>query len=144
MSMMQFTHISHMYWSLVKWKYGKMREHLLDRHLEAYLSKYMFLFFLMNSNGNAKDEVPYHWTLLVLDNQYGEWRHYNSLRPRDNRKDLYSVDAREFVSYVESYIWNIKTEVQVLYANFILVQDAPQQCLASLDIFGCKTRKDPC
>lgn len=63
------------------------------------ISQQVYVSILSNElQWECKDEVPYHWTLLVLDNQYVEWRHYNSLRPRDNRKDPYSVDAKEIVS----------------------------------------------
>ena len=84
--------------SLVKWGYGELRNHLIDKVLKQDLSGYRYLHFCMNSNGNKKEEKPYHWTLLVFDTELDEWRHYNSLRPRDNREDPYLKDAKKIVS----------------------------------------------
>lgn len=72
--------------SLVKWGYGELRNHLIDEVLAQDLSGYRYLHFCMNSNGDKKEEKPYHW------------RHYNSLRPRDNREDNYLKDAKKIVS----------------------------------------------
>ena len=63
--------------SLVKWAYGDLRNDLIDEVLEQDLSGYRYLHFCMNSSGN-KEEKPYHWTLLVFDTEFDEWRHYNS------------------------------------------------------------------
>ena len=52
----------------------------------------------MNSNMNKKEEKSYHKMLLVLDTEFDEWRHQNSLRPRDNKDDPYLKDAKQIVS----------------------------------------------
>ncbi|GMP56019.1 hypothetical protein CsSME_00020645 [Camellia sinensis var. sinensis] len=114
-------------WSLVKWGYGELRNHLIDKVLEQDLSGYRYLHFCMNSNGNKKEEKPYHWTLLVFDIELDEWRHYNSLRPRDNRKDPYLKKAKKVITYVDSKLASKTKRGRRKFSNLVSVKDSPQQ-----------------
>ncbi|XP_028105992.1 uncharacterized protein LOC114305069 [Camellia sinensis] len=117
---------SSLYWSLVKWGYGDLRNHLIDEVLKQDLSGYKFLHFCMNSNGNKNEEKPYHWTLLVLDTEFDEWRHYNSLRRRDNKEDPYLKDAKQIITYVENKSANKRRRGTRKFANLVSVKDSPQ------------------
>ncbi|GMQ10992.1 hypothetical protein CsSME_00053783 [Camellia sinensis var. sinensis] len=120
-------------WSLVKWGYGELRNHLIDKVLQQDLSGYRYLHFCMNSNGNKKEEKPYHWTLLVFDTELDEWRHYNSLRPRHNREDPYLKDAKKIITYVDSKLANKTKRGRRKFANLVSVKDSPQQRPTSVD-----------
>ncbi|GMP94245.1 hypothetical protein CsSME_00043771 [Camellia sinensis var. sinensis] len=120
-------------WSLVKWGYGELRNHLIDKVLQQDLSGYRYLHFCMNSNGNKKEEKSYHWTLLVFDTELDEWRHYNSLRSRDNREDPYLKDAKKIITYVDSKLANKTKRGRRKFANLVSVKDSPQQRPTSVD-----------
>ncbi|GMP63810.1 hypothetical protein CsSME_00025350 [Camellia sinensis var. sinensis] len=118
-------------WLVVKRGYGDLRNHLIEEVLEQDLSGYRFLHFCMNSNGNKKEEKPYNWTLLVLDTEYDEWGHYNSLRPIDNKEDPYLKDAKQIITYVDNKLSNKRKRGTRKFANLVSVKDSLQQCPTS-------------
>lgn len=57
-----------------------------------------------------------HWTLLMLDNEEGEWRFYNFIRPRNNNMDPYLQDAHYLVISSNSNLY-IPISKAICYSN---------------------------
>ena len=84
----------------------EMREKILNKQISpSKTANHRFVHFSMNSNGKRKNDVPFHWTLLVLDKKEGDWLHYNSLQPRSAKTvDQYFEDARILVYLIDIII----------------------------------------
>ncbi|KAL7247412.1 hypothetical protein ACSBR2_002348 [Camellia fascicularis] len=45
-----------------------------------------------------------HWTLVVYNMENGVWKHYNSLRPRNNSIDIHYKEAMVLRDHVVTYV----------------------------------------
>ncbi|KAH7843175.1 hypothetical protein Vadar_013575 [Vaccinium darrowii] len=103
-------------WSLLKDDKNQIREKFLDdklREVNDNLDIFEYLVFPMNSSGGiaATENNPYHWTRLVLDIQHGDWKHYNSMKPRKNSQDLFLNDA----TLMSSCLYSVDCGIIVCY-----------------------------
>ncbi|KAG5530982.1 hypothetical protein RHGRI_025809 [Rhododendron griersonianum] len=76
----------------------------------------------------------YHWTLLVLDNEEGSWKFYNSMMERIG-VDAHCKAAEQLKNQVESY-WKSTRDGLLTTQDcepIVTVQDCPQQEDSSLD-----------
>ncbi|KAG5515137.1 hypothetical protein RHGRI_036245 [Rhododendron griersonianum] len=76
----------------------------------------------------------YHWTLLVLDNEEGSWKFYNSMMERTG-VDAHCKAAEQLKNQVESYWKNARGGLLTTQdcEPIVTVQDCPQQEDSSLD-----------
>ncbi|KAG5538895.1 hypothetical protein RHGRI_019441 [Rhododendron griersonianum] len=76
----------------------------------------------------------YHWTLLVLDNEEGSWKFFNSMMERTG-VDAHCKAAEQLKNQVESY-WKSTRDGLLTTQDcepIVTVQDCPQQEDSSLD-----------
>ncbi|KAI8010832.1 hypothetical protein LOK49_LG06G01172 [Camellia lanceoleosa] len=88
-----------------------------------------------------------HWTVMVHDSDSGDWKHYNSLRPRRGVRDEHYNEAlkvKQWVSehhnnFVKPRIGNQYVEAEDFNGKLTSVVDCPQQAPESSDcgIFVC-------
>lgn len=61
------------------------------------LLEYCYLMFPILHKNTGKTRGVDHWTLLVVDQLNGDFRHYNSMLPRRMASDPYLNSAKEIV-----------------------------------------------
>ncbi|KAG5564092.1 hypothetical protein RHGRI_000314 [Rhododendron griersonianum] len=76
----------------------------------------------------------YHWTLLILDNEEGSWKFYNSMMERTG-VDAHCKAAEQLKNQVESYWKNARGGLLTTQdcEPIVTVQDCPQQEDSSLN-----------
>ncbi|KAF7143205.1 hypothetical protein RHSIM_Rhsim05G0009200 [Rhododendron simsii] len=101
------------------------RKKILERMMPQTAS-YRYLMFPIH--------FGYHWTLLVLDNEEGSWKFYNSMMERTG-VDAHCKAAEQLKNQVESY-WKSTRDGLLTTQDcepIVTVQDCPQQEDSSLD-----------
>lgn len=76
----------------------------------------------------------FHWTLLVLDNEEGTWKFYNSMRSRKGMIDASFEAARQLKLQINAYYKHKNGLLSIQECEDVCqVVDSPQQAPGSLD-----------